>query len=152
MTTKAFLTFLKLEIATAALANLPSPIVMNEIKECTDLPGLGVDNPLLRATHFQSTSEEYIAGLKDGKEFQTTHNDIFESPDIQKTVRGYHNSGAKRWMRVTITDTTNTTNSPLATHVFTFDVVCMGWEMAPALAGVEQVLFKWKISGDITEA
>ena len=45
-----------------------SPNVYRSIEEVIDLPNFGETAPLVKATHFASTAQEYIAGLADGDE------------------------------------------------------------------------------------
>ncbi|WP_372810081.1 hypothetical protein [Litorivivens sp.] len=146
MTTNAILSNILVEIFTQKFASLPSPQVVKTIPEVTELSGLGESTPLVRATHFQSTSEEYIGGLADGDEFTITCNSVHQSPDILALVKSY--KGLTKYMRVTEKDTSV---SPNTSRIYTFDAVVMGWSLAPALADKGSVSFTFKISGGVTE-
>lgn len=147
MTTNAILSNILVEIFTQKLASLPSPNVTYTVPEVTELSGLGETTPLVRATHFQSTSEEYIGGLADGDEFTVTCNSVHQSPDVLAIIKSY--KGLTKYMRVT---ERNTSVSPNTVRVYTFDAVCMGWTLAPSLADKGSVSFTFKISGGVFEA
>ena len=84
MATNAFLG----GITFARLDSGVSPNVYRSIEEINDLPTLGETTPLVRATHFDSTSEEYIGGLADGDEFSLQCNRVHISPSQQDWLIG----------------------------------------------------------------
>ena len=147
MATNAILSNVLVEIFTTPQASLPSPNVVNTIPEVTGISGLGETAPLVRATHFQSTAEEYIGGLTDGDEISLECNSVHQSPDVLKIVKGY--KSLTKYMRITEKDTAV---SPNTTRVYTFDAVVLGWTLSPALADAGKVNFTFKISGGVTEA
>ena len=145
--TNAILSNILVEIATTTLAGAASPIVYNTAPEVTSLSGLGETTPLVRATHFKSTSEEYIGGLADGDEFTLECNSVHQSPDVLSIIKGY--KGLTKYMKITDTDSSV---SPNTNRIYTFDAVVMGWSLAPQLADRGLVNFTFKISGGVTEA
>lgn len=124
-----------------------SPITWETLEEVTSLGGVGETAPLVRATHFQSTSEEYIAGLADGEEFTIECNRVHTAANIQDNVVGY--KGLTKTVRVTDKDTSV---SPVTTVLYTMSVVVLGWTVTPQLGDVSKINFTCKISGGITVA
>ena len=142
--TDAILSNVLVEISPDGTA---SPTVWHTVPEVTALSGLGETAPLVRATHFQSTSEEYISGLSDGEEFTIEANNVHQSPDVLAIVKGF--KGLTKAMRITDKDTSV---SPNTTRVYTFDAVQLGWTFAPALGDKGTITFTCKISGGVTES
>lgn len=147
MSTDTYISNILVEIATEKLSSLPSPKVWNTIPEVTALSGLGETAPLEDATHFQSTSREYIGGLADGDEFTVETNSVHLSPDVLALVKSY--KGLTKYMRVTDKDLSV---SPNTTRTYTFDAVVLGWSLAPTVGSIGKVNFTFKISGGVTEA
>ena len=146
MTTNAILSNVLVKVATQKLSALPSPEVWKTLPEVTSLSGLGESTPLVRATHFQSTSEEYIGGLADGDEFTVECNNVHASPDILKVIKGY--KGLTKYVQVVDRDTAV---SPNTTRTYKFDAVVMGWSYGPQLGDRGTISFTFKISGGVTE-
>lgn len=143
MTTNAFLSNITIELNTSAASVSPETFVT--VPEVNDFPGFGESTPLEDVTHFQSTSREYIGGLADGDEFTMSCNRVHNSPNYQDTLIGL--KGLTRKMRVT---ETNTSVSPNTSTVFTFDVVILGWSLAPGVGGKQGINFNFKVTGGVS--
>lgn len=143
MTTDAILSNVLVQV-NPNIDGSPTPAYLT-IQEVTGLSGLGETAPLLRATHFQSTSEEYIAGLADGEEFTIECNRVHESPSAQDKMVSY--KGLTKRFQVTDKDLSV---SPNTSVVYTFDAVILGWTLGPQLGDVSKINYTCKISGGIT--
>lgn len=122
-----------------------SPVSYDALEEVTDLSGVGETAPLVRATHFQSDSEEYIAGLADGDEISISCNRVHTSPSTQDQLVA--DKGSTITVRITDTDTSV---SPNTTEVYTFQAVVLGWNITPQLGDVNKINYTLKISGGVT--
>lgn len=142
MATNAFLSNETIEINTSASTVSPETFVT--LPEGSDISGFGESTPLVRVTHYQSASEEYIGGLADGDEFSVSCNRVHTSPNYQDTLIGL--KGLTRTMRIT---ETNTSVSPNTTTVYTFDVVILGWTMAAPVGDKPTITFNFKITGGV---
>lgn len=143
MSTNALLTNVLIEV----LDTSTSPNAYDAVEEVTSLSGLGETTPQVRATHFQSTSEEYIGGLADGEEFNLECNRIHTGGSAQAKLVSY--KGLTKSFRVTETDTSV---SPNTTVIYTFDALVQGWTNNPSLGDIQKISFSGKISGGITVA
>ena len=142
MTTNAFKPSVTIQVNLNASTVSPQNFVT--IPEGTEV-SFGETTPLLDATHYQSTSREYIGGLADGEEFSCTCNRVHSSPNYQATLIGL--KGLTRTMKVTITDTSV---SPNTSVIYMFDTVILGWNEAPPVGEIDKITFNFKISGGIT--
>lgn len=143
MTTNAFLSNLLIELNLNDSSVSPENFVT--IPEVTDFPSFGETTPLEDATHFQSTSREYIGGLADGEEFTMACSRVHSSPNYQQSIIAL--KGLTRTMRVTETDTSV---SPNTSVVYTASVVILGWSMSPGVGAKNNINFNFKITGGVT--
>jgi hypothetical protein len=119
------------------------PEVFTPLEEVTEISGLGENTELIEVTHFGSGgSKEYIAGLADGKEFTVSCNHII---DAAQQVFAKGNKGNAGNVRVAYDDGS-------ATETYDFEVVYMGWELAPSNSDKNAITLTFKISGGITES
>lgn len=140
MATNAFLGGITLARKNTAV----SPIAYVNLEEVIDLPSLGETAPLVGATHFQSTSAEYIAGLPDGEEFSVQCNRVHTASSEQDTLIGL--KGQTITLRVTHT---RTNVSPAQTRTYEFDVVVLGWSLSPSIEDRNTISFTFKTTGGV---
>lgn len=145
MTTNAFLSNISIQLCLSALT--VSPQVYVQIPEANDLPNFGESTPLEDVTHFGSTSREYIGGLADGDEFTLACNRVHSSPNYQDSIIGL--KGLTRAMRIVETDTSV---SPNTTRTYDFNVVILGWSLAPGVGSKHTINFNFKITGGVTRS
>ena len=121
-----------------------SPQVLTAIEEVRSVSGVGQVNSLVDATNFDSpaNSREYIAGLADGSEITVECNYV-PGATMQVAAMTAVEAGATRKARLTYTN-----SSPNKT--FSFDVVCLGYEVVPSPTEVNAITFTFKITGAIT--
>lgn len=121
-----------------------SPQVLTAIEEVRSVSGVGQVNSLVDATNFDSpaNSREYIAGLADGSEITVECNYV-PGATMQVAAMTAVEAGATRKARLTYTAA-----SP--EKRFSFDVVCLGYEVAPSPTEVNAITFTFKITGAIT--
>lgn len=128
---------------TFSLGDGGGPEVFTALEEISDFSGFGEMLELIDVTHFGSGgSKEYIAGLGDGKEFTVACNYVLDAPQ-QVFAKG--NKGNKGNVRLHFSDGTNT-------ETFDFQVVYLGWELAPSNSDKNTISFTFKISGGIAES
>lgn len=121
-----------------------SPATYPVLEEVIDLPSIGETAPLVRATHFQSTSEEYIAGLADGDEFTVQCNRVHTGSSEQDTMIGL--KGTTITLRITHS---RTNVSPVQTKIYTLDVVVLGWSVGPSIDDRNTISYTFKITAGI---
>lgn len=112
------------------------------IEEVLSLSGLGKSNDLVEVTNFDSPAgtKEYIAGLADGSDVTITCNYIHDAT-AQLALIADVDSQATAAFTVTY-DTT--------AKVYSFNAVCMSYQINPAIDSQNQIEFGIKVSGDIT--
>jgi len=141
MTTSAFIGAGNVAFSVASTS---SPASYDALPEVISISGLGAQNELVDATHFDSTAREYIAGLADGVEVTVECNYV-QNNAIQERI-------------VADVAARNTVNckavfdfaSPQSS--FSFAAVALGWQIAPSVDDRQTISFTFKISGSITVA
>lgn len=116
--------------------------VFTAIPKVISYGGLGKTNPLKRVTNFDSSGEEYIAGLADGKEI-TVSCIYMPGNTVQEGLIADVDNGTNRNHQTVITDGTDT-----VTIDYTFTPI--GWELGPSFEDKNTIDFQFKISGAIT--
>lgn len=142
MTTEAFVGKMYLERGDDA-----SPPVFTRVCQTFGIGGLGQKNDLVDATTFCSGgAKEYISGLADGSEITLDLN--FESPAMAdgEVLSGMISDVKNRITRRFQVVADDEVNPPVT---FSFDGVCMSWELGPSVADKNTIKFGVKISGDI---
>lgn len=127
-----------------SVATVDSPASFDALPEVISISGLGAQNELVDATHFDSTAREYIAGLADGVEVTVECNYV-QNNAVQERI-------------IADVAARNTVNcqaifdfaSPQAS--FSFAAVALGWQIAPSVDDRQTISFTFKISGSITVA
>lgn len=122
-----------------------SPGAFNAIPGVDSISGLGADKPLVRVTDFDSTAEEYIGGLADGKEFSLDVNLALGDTVQQQMVDDAEPSSGVdlRKFECVVTDGTDTAT-------LAFSAVPLGSDWLPSYDDRNKKQFRYKISGDIT--
>ncbi len=123
-----------------------SPIVYRTITEAISISGLGLTNPLVDATSFDSTAKEYIAGLPDGSEITIECNYVI-SDTAQELLRTAIINQQNKSFQVTVTDSST---SPNDTETFAFTGTCLSYTYNPSFDDKNTVSYTIKISGSIT--
>lgn len=138
MTTSANISNFKFYLGTAA-----SPQVLTAMEEVVSVSGIGKTNNLVDVTNFDSPSgtREYIAGLADGDEF-TVECNYKPGATMQTAAMTAVDSGATRKAKLTYQG-----SSPLRN--WSFDVVCMGYTLAPSATEQNKMSFTYKITGTV---
>lgn len=111
-------------------------------------PTVGVTNPLVDVTDFDSAAKEYIGGLPDGNEINASfHLDVDGTTNTQlEALKTAVNNKSNVNIQVEKTDGTNT-------QTFEFAVTPLSWSLGGG--GPEEVNtidFTLKISGAITQS
>lgn len=128
---------------TFQMSNGSSPEIYSTIQETKSLSGLGVANPLIDTTSFDSSAKEYIAGLADGQEISIDCLRTHASPNVQDALIAIVNSKTTRNFKLTLTDGTSAI-------IYTFAGVPLSWAIAPSFDDATMISFTLKISGSIT--
>ncbi len=138
MPTKANISRFKIQLGTTA-----SPPVYADVEEVLEIGGFGKTNELVNVTNFDSgLVQEYIAGLADGAEVTIEAN--YDSTHAQQSaLQAAVDAGETRPFRVL-----NQVPSPDET--FSFNAVCLSWEITPSPTEQNRIAFTIKITGDIT--
>jgi len=124
-----------------------SPFVDHPLEEVNDLPSLGETVSEYQATHYQSTSHEYIGGLADGDEFTLQCNRVNETGSQQDILSGL--KGTTQSFKCTVTRS----NIPVpVSRTYEFDALVKGWSLNPNVDGINLISFTFKISDGITVA
>lgn len=118
------------------------PEVFSAIPKVINYGGLGKTNPLVNVSNFDSTGEEYIGGLADGKEV-TVSCIYLPGNTVQEGLITDVDNRTNRTHQTVITDGTDT-----ITIEYTF--VPIGWEIGPSYNDKNTIDFQFKISGAIT--
>lgn len=118
--------------------------IFNAMKEVISMSGLGLLNPLVEVTSFDSTVREYIAGLADGTEVTLEANYLPADTEQQGLITDV-DAGDNRNFEILITDGV----TPL-TYSVTF--ACLGWVINPSYDDRNTITFTLKISGAIVVA
>ena len=121
-----------------------SPIVYTELPEVLSVSGIGQTNPLIEVTSFDSTAKEYIAGLADGTEVSIECNYIATNSAITGLLTNIE-AGSTINFKATYTAT-----SP--NKRFTFQAVCLSYEIAPSFSDKNTIKFSLKVTGSITRS
>ena len=130
-------------MATAAdIGKWALTIDATPIEEILSLSGVGQSNNLLDVTNFDSgLTMEYIPGLADGAEISIEANRIDAAAGQAALIAGVK---------------AKTTNAFILTYdsatTYTFNGVCLSYEIQPSQTEQNKLSFSVKISGDITEA
>lgn len=135
----AFIAGLTFKVGDAA-----SPEAYTAIEESISVSGIGLTNPLVDVTNFDSTAKEYIAGLADGTEI-TVECNYLPAATIQGTLKTNTNAGTNTNIQALITDGTTP-------KTFTFAVIPLSWVINPQVEDKNTITFTMKITGSITEA
>jgi hypothetical protein len=118
-----------------------SPEVFTTIFEVVSIGDFGQENPLVEATHMQSSAREYIYGLPDGVEVPVVVN---YKPDNTTHI----NMLSDQANRVTRNFKLVLPTSPAQT--FSFSALVRSWRLNFTSADVIHASFTLKISGVIT--
>lgn len=137
--TSAFISGLTFKVGDGA-----SPQVYSAIEEAISVSGVGLTNPLIDATNYDSTAKEYIAGLADGTEV-TVECNYLPNATVQATLKTNTNAGTTTNIQVLITD-------GVTPKTFTFDVIPLSWVINPQVEDRNTLTFTMKITGSIIEA
>ena len=133
----------------ARLNTSVSPNAYDTIEENANISGLGVTNPLIDVTSHDSSAREYIAGLADGSEITIESNYIQTASNKQLDLMTDVDNGTTSGFRLTMT---NASVSPNTVKTFTFNAVCLTYEITPSFDDKHMISFNLKISGAITRA
>lgn len=128
---------------TFQMSDGASPEVYSTVQETKSLSGLGVTNPLIDTTSFDSAAREYIAGLSDGQEITVECVRTHASPNVQDAFIAIVDSKTTRNFKLTLTDGT----TPI---IYTFAGVPLSWAIAPSFDDATMISYTLKISGSIT--
>ncbi len=128
---------------TLKVSDGASPEVYSTVPEAKSVSGLGVTNPLIDATSFDSTAREYIAGLADGSEISIECLRVHSSPSVQDQVIALIDAKTTRNYQIVLTDGT----TPIT---YTFAGVPLSWSITPSVDDATMISFSLKISGAIT--
>ena len=142
MTTSAFIG--AGNVAFGVMAASGSPATYDAMPEVISISGLGAQNDLVDATHFDSTAREYIAGLADGVEVTVECNYV-QNNSVQERVIA--DVAARNTVNCQVTFDFG---SPVTT--FSFAGVALGWQISPSVDDRQTISFTFKISGSITVA
>ena len=129
---------------TFKMSNGTSPEVYSTIEEAKSISGLGVTNPLIDTTSFDSTAREYIAGLSDGQEISLECVRVHTTSNIQDTVIAVVDAKTTRNYQLTLTDGS-------VVKIYTFAGVPLSWAITPSFDDATMLAFTIKISGSIVE-
>ena len=113
------------------------------IEEVLSVGGFGKTNDLVDVTNLDSPAgtKEYIAGLADGAEITIECN--------------YIDAGTGQGGLVTDVDAQATAQFVMtynAATTYTFDAVCLGYQITPSVTEQNKISFTIKVSGDIVKA
>ncbi len=122
-----------------------SPSVLTNLEEVLDASGVGETAEQKDVTNWDSPagSKEFIAGLAEGDEFTVDCNYISDLSSHQAAVRAAR--GATLPVRFI-----DENASPQIT--FSMDAVYLGWTLDPNTEDQNRITFRFKVSGNITEA
>lgn len=123
----------------------PPGETFNKLEEVKTLGPVGQTNDTVEVTNFDSNNaKEFIAGLKDGSEFEVGCNYLLTNNTIQQQLRtDCLNAVSARNIEIEFTDGTNT-------ETLSFAVTCVGQNIAANLAEANLISYTLKITGDIT--
>ena len=128
---------------SAKIGDGGGPEVFTKIPECFGVSPIGATRDLIDVTNFDSNgSREYIAGLKDGSEFNLDMNYLPDNT-IQDQARSDADNGTKRNFEIEFTDGTNT-------QTFSFAAIGVGWNKGPSTDDKATAQVTFKITGTIT--
>ena len=138
MTTQANISNFKFYLGTTA-----SPQVLAAMEEVISVSGVGKTNNLVDVTNFDSAAgtREFIAGLADGEEF-TVECNYLPKATVQINAMSSVDSGLNKKAKLSYLG-----NSPIKN--WAFDVVCMGYTVAPSATEQNRLTLTYKISGAI---
>lgn len=120
-----------------------SPEVFTAMKKVISFSGLGVTNPLVEDTTFDSIDgREYIAGLADGTEV-TMEQSYLPGNEQQKALMLDVDQRRNRNFEIVVDDKIN----DITTFKVTF--TCLNWTLNPSPDDKNTISFNLKISGGI---
>lgn len=123
-----------------------SPPAYKKLENLDDLAGFGTAFPALKKTNFDSTAQEFMAGLQEGNEFTVTCNRTnLASPNVQDFVYGL--KGQTVEAKIVHTDASQ---SPNRVRTFTFQVVVLTDDHAFSKEDLNKISFSFKITGPVT--
>lgn len=127
-----------------------SPEAFNKICSVFSISGLGTTNDLVDATTFCSGgSKEYIAGLADGAQVTLGCNFRADGSDEEQTQKSMIDDVDARAIR-TFELTADGDLDGVDNERFSFQAVCVGWNLAPSPTAKNAINYVIKISGPIT--
>lgn len=127
-------------LQVSSVASSPAGYVT--IYEAGDIDGVGAESQLKKATHQQSTAEEYIYGLDDGSEFDVPVN---YNPTNETHVALLTAQSAKTTLNARLILPTG-----MGGLAFTFSVIVMKWNLSLPKDDVALMTFRFKVSGPIS--
>lgn len=131
-------------VAFSRLNITVSPNAYELIEEDAALSGLGITNPLVDVTSHDSAAREYIGGLPDGSEITLECNYIQTAGSKQEDLISDVENKLTSGFQLVITDPSV---SPVTVKTFTFDAVCLSYEIAPSFDDKHMITFTLKITG-----
>lgn len=122
-----------------------SPTTFIPLLEVYDIPEIGADAELREATHHASPDgyREWIAGLKDGSEFELLANLIWDT--TQQNIKTVFDNEERPTIRLT----TSVDSATPLNIIAEFTVIVIGWAFLPPIDDRQSLRARFKISGSI---
>lgn len=119
-----------------------SPDAYTELGEIRSINGIGITRPRVNSSTLDSTSEEYIPGLPDGKEASIVFTTGAANTIIDR-LRGWGSSSSNVDYKLII-------NAP-ATETLYFSLASVAWELGSITpGGLIEITATGQITGDIS--
>lgn len=125
--------------------NGASPEVFTTVSESAEISGFGAKNPLVEATHFESTAKEYLSGLPDGAEFTVKCN-FLPNHATQGAAAGMLYDQANGTLRDFRIYFPTGVDGGIVAH---FSALVLGFDISASPDAVVPITFSLKISGSI---